>query len=254
MKVLGIIPSRYASTRFPGKPLADICGKSMVQRVYEQVVATENVDRAVVATDDGRILRHVEGFGGEAMLTDEQHTNGTSRCNEVMEKLEKGGQVFDVVINIQGDEPMIQPEQIGQLLSLFQDKATDIATLARPIKQREELMSPNMVKVVTDLQGKALYFSRQAIPFVRGEKQEGWLTKAAFLGHIGIYAYRSTVLKKIVRLPEGLLEKAEKLEQLRWLENGLVIKVGLTDYEGIGIDTPENLTKLINKICNGQPR
>ena len=250
MKVLGIIPSRYASTRFPGKPLADICGKSMVQRVYEQANATPDVERVVVATDDNRIVRHVESFGGNVMLTGSDHANGTSRCREVVEKLEKQGLYFDVVMNIQGDEPLIQPEQISQLIALFPNGTTDIATLAHPIKEVDELMNPNAVKVVIGTQHQALYFSRQAIPFVRGENPENQLGKIDFYKHLGIYAYRTPVLKKIVLLPPGKLEQSEKLEQLRWLENGFVIKVIITDYEGVGVDTPEDLVKLINKICN----
>jgi len=251
MKVLGIIPSRYASTRFPGKPLADICGKSMVQRVYEQANAAKDIERVVVATDDERIARHVKNFGGNVMLTDSNHANGTSRCLEVVKELEKQGHYFDVVINIQGDEPLIQPEQIRQLISLFQDKMTDIATLAHPIREMALLTNPNAVKVVTGVQKQALYFSRQALPFVRDEKPENWLGKSSFYKHLGLYAYRTAVLKKIVLLPPGKLEQTEKLEQLRWLENGFVVKVEVTEYEGVGVDTPEDLAKLINKICNG---
>ncbi len=250
MKVLGIIPSRYASTRFPGKSLADICGKTMVQRVYEQAKAAAGVEMVMVATDDERIVRNVESFGGSVMLTSSNHANGTSRCFEVVEKLEKQGRTFDVVINIQGDEPLIQPEQIGKLIDLFQDEKTDIATLIHPIEKADELMNPNVVKVVTGIQKQALYFSRQAIPFVRGEKTENWPGKTDAYKHLGIYAYRTSVLKKIVLLPPGRLEQAESLEQLRWLENGFVIKADITDYEGAGVDTPEDLTKLINKICN----
>ncbi len=250
MKVLGIIPSRYASTRFPGKPLADICGKSMVQRVYEQVKAAAGVEKVMVATDDNRIVRHVESFGGNVMLTKSNHANGTSRCREVVEKLEKQGHYFDVIINIQGDEPLIQPKQISQLIALFANETTDIATLAHPIKEMEELMNPNAVKVVTGVQKQALYFSRQAIPFVRGENPENWFGRSIFYKHLGLYAYRTSVLKKIVMLPFGKLEQSEKLEQLRWLENGFVIKVGITDYEGVGVDVPGDIIKLINKICN----
>ena len=250
MKVLGIIPSRYASTRFPGKALADICGKTMVQRVYEQAKTAAGVEMVMVATDDERIARNVESFGGRVMLTSSNHANGTSRCLEVVEKLEKQGRTFDVVINIQGDEPLIKPEQIGRLVALFQDEKTDIATLIHPIEKADELMNPNVVKVVTGIQKQALYFSRQAIPFVRGEKIENWPGKTAVYKHLGIYAYRTPVLKKIVLLSPGRLEQAESLEQLRWLENGFVIKADITDYEGVGVDTPEDLAKLINKICN----
>ncbi len=250
MKVLSIIPSRYASTRFPGKPLADICGKSMVQRVYEQANATEDVEMVVVATDDERIVRHVKSFGGNVMLTHGNHDNGTSRCLEVVEKLEKPGRFFDLVVNIQGDEPLIQPEQISQLIAMFPNETADIATLVHPIKGVEELMNPNVVKAVIGVRKQVLYFSRQAIPFVRDEKPGIRLGKADFYKHLGIYAYRTQALKKIVSLLPGKLEQAEKLEQLRWLENGLTIIAGITDYEGAGVDTPEDLAKLINKICN----
>jgi 3-deoxy-manno-octulosonate cytidylyltransferase (CMP-KDO synthetase) len=249
MKVLGVIPSRYASSRFPGKPLADICGKSMIRRVYEQVNQA-GLETVVVATDDERIQKHVVGFGGKALLTGMHHPNGTSRCIEVLGQLEQQGNHFDLVINIQGDEPFIRPEQIHQLIDLFQDSATDIGTLIHRITQAEELHNPNTVKVVTGVQSQALYFSRQAIPFVRGQKAGKWLDYASFYKHIGIYAFRADVLKKIGSLPSGKLENAEKLEQLRWLENGLMIKTKTTDYKGIGVDTPEDLRKLINKICN----
>ncbi len=251
MKILSLIPARFASTRFPGKPLADICGKSMIQRVYEQVLSAKT-DMVIVATDDARIARHVENFGGNVMLTGSHHANGTSRCLEVVENLEKHGQFFDVIVNIQGDEPLIQPKQITQLLHLFTDKNTDIATLAHPIKNLKELTNPNTVKVVMGTQKQALYFSRQAIPFVRDENTQNWLKKTEFLSHLGIYAYRTSILKKIVLLPPGKLEQTEKLEQLRWLENNFIIKVDITDYEGIGVDTPDDLHKLINKICNKQ--
>ncbi len=249
MKVLGIIPARYASSRFPGKPLADICGKSMVQRVYEQVVQA-SLDKVVVATDDERILNCVKGFGGEALLTMGRHPNGTSRCLEVVGQLEEKGDDYDIVVNIQGDEPFIQPVHIRQVLGLFGDEKTDIATLAHPITEQEELFNPNTVKVVSGSGKKALYFSRQVIPYVRDIPPEQWLQQMEFFKHIGLYAYRTPVLKKIVKLPSGRLENAEKLEQLRWLENGYAISIETTDYEGIGIDTPEDLKKLINKICN----
>jgi len=251
MKVLAVIPARYASSRFPGKPLADVCGKSMIQRVYEQV-ASASPGKVLVATDDKRIASHVLQFGGEALLTGSHHINGTSRCLEAVEKLENQGLFFDIVLNIQGDEPLIKPEQIKQLVALFHEKKTEIATLAHPISQAEELFDPNAVKVVTGAGKKALYFSRQAIPFVRDQKPETWLQHTGFLKHLGIYAFRTQVLKEIVSLPAGKLESTEKLEQLRWLENGYSIKVETTDYEGIGVDTPEDLQKLINKICKGR--
>ncbi len=249
MKILAVIPSRYASTRFPGKPLADICGKSMVRRVYEQAMAT-GWDFVAVATDDRRIAEHVTAFGGRVIMTGTHHPNGTSRCLEVVDKLETEGKYFDVIINIQGDEPLVQPEHLHQVAALFENPETDIATLIHPITDITELFNPHAVKVITGKNKTALYFSRQTIPFVRNENRDNWLNKTAFFKHIGIYGYRTEVLKKIVQLPEGKLEAAEKLEQLRWLESGYVIKADVTDYKGIGIDTPEDLQKLINKICN----
>jgi 3-deoxy-manno-octulosonate cytidylyltransferase (CMP-KDO synthetase) len=250
MKVLGIIPARYQSTRFPGKPLADILGKSMISRVYEQASKAGSVDELVVATDDKRIADHVTAFGGHVMMTSENHHNGTSRCLEVMETLKREGKDFDVVVNIQGDEPFIQPEQINELVSLFGDKTTEIASLASKITTKKDLFNPNEVKVVMDPHGNALYFSRQAIPFLRGIEQEVWLQKGAFYKHIGIYAYKADILKKINKLDPTPLEESEKLEQLRWLENNLVIRLGITDYKGVGIDTPEDISKLINNACD----
>lgn len=249
MKVLGVIPSRYASSRFPGKPLADLCGKSMVRRVYEQCARAEVLNQVVVATDDDRIDKHVKDFGGHCIMTSPNHPNGTSRCLEVVEWLEKTGETFDVVINIQGDEPFIEPDQIGQLAGMFQSKETQIASLIHRIDKPEELWSPHVVKVVRKLNGDALYFSRQAIPFLRDEKTDDWLKQAVFFKHLGIYAFRVEVLKQITRLKASALEQAEKLEQLRWLENGYSIKLGITDYEGVGVDTPDDLAKLINKVC-----
>jgi len=249
MKVLGVIPSRYASSRFPGKPLADLCGKSMVRRVYEQCARAEVLNQVVVATDDDRIDKHVKGFGGHCIMTSSNHPNGTSRCLEVVEWLEKTGETFDVVINIQGDEPFIESDQIGQLAEMFLSTETQIASLIHRIDKPEELWSPHVVKVVRKLNGDALYFSRQAIPFLRDEKTDEWLKQAVFFKHLGIYAFRVEVLKQIARLKASALEQAEKLEQLRWLENGYSIKLGITDYEGIGVDTPDDLAKLINKVC-----
>ena len=196
MKVLGIIPSRYASTRFPGKALVDICGKTMVQRVYEQVKAVAGVEMVMVATDDERIVRNVESFGGSVMLTSSNHANGTSRCLEVVEKLEKQSRTFDVVINIQGDEPLIKPEQIGRLIALFQDEKTDIATLIHPIEAADELMNPNVVKVVTGIQKQALYFSRQAIPFVRERKNRKLARKNRCLQTFGYLCLQDVGLEE----------------------------------------------------------
>ena len=248
MKVLGVIPSRYASTRFPGKPLADIQGKSMIRRVYEQA-SKSGLDRVVVATDDVRILDHVKSFGGEVLMTDVRHSNGTSRCEEVLTKLETEGNTFDVVVNIQGDEPFIQPEQISQVTLPFRDPKVQITSLAAEIKDTETLLNPSEVKVVMDVNGFALYFSRHAIPYVRDAKEAEWIEKQDFFKHLGLYAYRSDVLKNIVTLQSSRLEQAESLEQLRWLENGYSVHMSITDYEARGIDTPEDLAKLINNSC-----
>ena len=250
MKVLGVIPSRYQSTRFPGKPLADIMGKSMILRVYEQASKSALINELVVATDDKRIADHVNGFNGQVMMTSENHENGTSRCLEVLESFNKQGKEFDVVVNIQGDEPFIQPAQIDQIIGLFSDEETEIASLTSPINEKRDLFDPNIVKVVMDPKGHALYFSRQTIPFVRGFETDSWMDKNTFYKHIGIYAYKSDILKKISTLEVSHLEKIEKLEQLRWLENNMVIRLGITDYKGVGIDTPEDITKLINNACD----
>jgi len=245
MNIIGIIPSRYASTRFPGKPLAIINGKSMIQRVYEQVSLAKTISKIIVATDDERIAAHVKDFGGNVCMTSENHNSGTERCFEVVETLKSN--MFDVVINIQGDEPYINPTQIDLLASSFEKKEIEIATLIKKIHQNEELLSPNVVKVVTDIHQKAIYFSRSPIPFFRGSHQDDWLTKLDYYKHIGIYAYRTTVLKKIVTLPMSMLEKTESLEQLRWIENGFSVHTALTQFESIAIDTPEDLKKLINQ-------
>jgi len=244
MKILGVIPSRYASTRFPGKPLVDIGGKSMVCRVYEQVLKSSFISKVVVATDDTRIFDHVTEFGGDVVMTDINHNNGTTRCNEVVSILESKGENYDVVINIQGDEPMINPDQIDKVAKLFENKQTQIATLVKKIGDIEELLSPNVVKAVTDINKRALYFSRHAIPYNRGEEKYDWLNNADYYKHIGIYGYRTTVLNQIAVLTPGKLEMAESLEQLRWLENGYNIFVDVTEYESIAIDTPEDLSKL----------
>ncbi len=246
MNIIGIIPSRYASTRFPGKPLAMIGGKSMIQRVYEQAKKATNLTRVMVATDDERIAGHVAAFGGEVTMTDTGHTNGTSRCLEVIKKPEF--QSAEAVINIQGDEPFINPQQIDQLASLFTDQQTEIATMAAVIKEHDELFDPNTVKVVIDQNNFALCFSRQAVPFNRGHHPDRWIEHHHYLKHIGIYGYRTSVLQKITALPPTPLEEAEKLEQLRWLENGFKIKVKITDFESISIDTPADLEKILHNI------
>lgn len=247
MKFIGIIPARYGSSRFPGKPLADMAGKPMIQRVYEQV--KKAIDEVWVATDDERILKIVEDFGGKAVLTSPDHKSGTDRCNEAFSKIGNG---FDVVINIQGDEPFIQPQQIETIKSCFDSKETELATLVKPFKKKdgfEVLFNPNSPKVVLNKNSEAIYFSRSIIPYIRDAHHTEWLDKHIFYKHIGMYAYRADVLKKITLLPQSNLELAESLEQLRWIENGYKIKVGLTDIETIGIDTPEDMEKAI-KLLN----
>jgi 3-deoxy-manno-octulosonate cytidylyltransferase (CMP-KDO synthetase) len=244
MKILGIIPSRYASTRFPGKPLAMIDGKSMIQRVYEQAGKAVSLDKVVVATDDTRIFKLVESFGGDVVMTSVNHPNGTSRCLEVLEQINEN---YNAVVNIQGDEPFIDPEQINQTVQLFENSKTEIGTLVKKIQSQEELFNPNVVKAVFDRKNNALLFSRQAIPFLRTVPKEEWLNSHDFYKHIGLYAYRFDVLKEIVSLSPTALEKAESLEQLRWLENGFAIKVEITTKEAVSIDTPEDLLKLTNK-------
>jgi len=246
MKIAGIIPARWASTRFPGKPLAEIGGKTMIRRVYEQCLKCDALTRVIVATDDERIAGEVEGFGGTVLMTSPHHTSGTERCCETVELLEQRGENFEAVINIQGDEPFIDPQQIMQVALLLQKSNAGIATLIKKIDAPEMLSNPNVVKVVVANDGKALYFSRAAIPFMRNgkdEKPENHL----FYRHVGIYGYRTEVLKKLVSLPEGLLEQAEKLEQLRWLEHGFSVFTGITDFESIAVDTPEDLSKIFNK-------
>lgn len=238
MKFIGIIPARYASTRFPGKPLAILGGKTVIQRVYEQ--ASSVLEEAYVATDDERILQVVEQFGGRAVMTRADHKSGTDRIEEAAEKI---GTDADVIINIQGDEPFIQPSQIETMMRLFDNPTTQIGTLGKRFDSIEATLNPNSPKIVTDLQGFALYFSRSIIPFVRGKEQTEWLKSYPFLKHLGLYAYRREVLHEVTQLPQSHLELAESLEQLRWLENGYRIRVGLTDVETVGIDTPEDLER-----------
>lgn len=241
MKLLAIIPARYASSRFPAKPLAMLGGKLVVERVYEQV--RKVVNKVVVATDDERIYNAVVAFGGEAIMTSANHKSGTDRCAEAYEKL---GYDADIVLNIQGDEPFIAPEQIEALIACFDNKATDIATLVKPFAAEdniEVLESPNSPKVVINEIGEAIYFSRSVVPYLRDIERSEWLKHHTFYKHIGIYAFRAKILKEVTTLPQSPLEKAEKLEQLRWLEGGYKIGVGVTNIETIGIDTPEDLTK-----------
>ena len=238
MKFIGIIPARYASTRFPGKPLAVLGGKTVIQRVYEQ--ASSVLEEAYVATDDERIFDAVEAFGGRAVMTRADHKSGTDRIEEAAQKI---GTDADVIINIQGDEPFIQKSQIETLMQLFEVPETQIGTLGKRFETIDAALNPNSPKIVTDLQGFALYFSRSIIPFVRGQEQAVWLEKYPFLKHLGLYAYRREVLREVTKLPQSPLEIAESLEQLRWLENGYRIRVGLTDVETVGIDTPEDLQR-----------
>ncbi|AOM78964.1 3-deoxy-manno-octulosonate cytidylyltransferase [Pedobacter steynii] len=241
MKVLGVIPARYASTRFPGKPLVDIQGKSMIRRVYEQAVKASGIDQVVVATDDERIAAEVKKFGGEFIMTGTSHQSGTDRCAEVV------GQVsgFDVVINIQGDEPFIDPAQIDLLISCFEDREVQLATLIKEIHTAEELFNHNIPKVILNNKKEAVYFSRQTIPYLRNAEKENWLKTHQFYKHIGIYGYTVSALLEITQLPPSALEIAESLEQLRWVENGYAIQTRVTAIETISIDTPEDLNKII---------
>ncbi len=242
MNFIGIIPARYASTRFPGKPLVMINGKMMIQRVFEQ--ASKVFDHVVVATDDKRIFEAVEGFGGKVVMTSKKHRSGTDRCAEAVSIYESDYDIeFDVVVNIQGDEPFIYPEQLKEVAACFKNKKVQIATLAKPINNSEDIFNPNKPKVIVNKKQDAIYFSRSPIPYVRDEKQEKWV-KYRFYKHIGLYAYRKDVLHKITRLDATPLEIAESLEQLRWIENGYKIKVEFTEYESISIDTKADLKKV----------
>ncbi|MBN2683152.1 MAG: 3-deoxy-manno-octulosonate cytidylyltransferase [Bacteroidales bacterium] len=245
MKFLGIIPARYASTRFPGKPLADIAGKIMIRRVYEQ--ASKGLENVVVATDDKRIIDAVKNFGGNAIMTSKKHLNGTDRCAEALLKWqEQTGEKFDVVINIQGDEPFIQPEQLIKIKSCFKKKSTEIATLVKPINYMEDIFSIKEAKVVLNLKKEVIYFSRAPIPFLmKVRNHKDWVTQHLFYKHIGIYGYRADILQKITHLKPTPLEMAESLEQLRWIEHGYRIKVEFTEFESVSIDTPKDLKKVL---------
>lgn len=241
MKFVGIIPARYASTRFPGKPLAMLGGKPVIQRVYEQVAGC--FDELYVATDDDRIASAVKAFGGNVVMTSEDCKNGTERCLDAYKRL---GIECDVIVNIQGDEPFIQPKQVNALMACFDAEGTDIATLVKPFDVAdglERLECPNSPKVVFNEKGYALYFSRSVVPYLRGVEKEKWLESHTFYKHLGVYAYRADILEALTTLPQSPMEKAESLEQLRWLENGYKIKVGITDIETVGIDTPEDLER-----------
>lgn len=238
LKFIAIIPARYASSRFPGKPLALLGGKPVIQRVYEQVSGV--LPEVWVATDDERIRDAVTVFGGNVVMTRTDHKSGTDRIEEAVEKI---GTEADVVVNIQGDEPFIQRSQIETVCGQFDNDSTQIATLGKPFATMAEVENPNSPKIVVDKDGFALYFSRSVIPFVRGEQESAWLTHYPYLKHLGIYAYRREVLREVTRLPQAPIEKAESLEQLRWLYNGYRIRVGLTQVETVGIDTPADLQR-----------
>lgn len=241
MKKIAIIPARYASTRFPGKPLVDIKGKPMVQHVYDTAVASGIFDKVIVATDDARIVNAVEAFGGNVALTSEDHQSGTDRCGEVVQNL---NEEFDIVINIQGDEPFIHVEQLQQLVSLFENPNTQIATLKKKLSSIDDVHNPNVVKVVAAEDKRALYFSRNPIPFTRGIEKSEWLDHHNYFKHLGIYGYRSEILLEVIKLEPSTLEVCESLEQLRWLQNSYSIFIDETQHESIGIDTPEDLEKI----------
>lgn len=241
MSILGVIPARYESTRFPGKVLADIQGKSMVQRVYEQAVKSKYLDKVVIATEDDKVVEHVKQFGGEVLITRTNHASGTDRC---FEALQLQTDSYDYVINIQGDEPFLDPRQIDELAELL-DGTVELATLIKKITTTDELFNLGEVKTVFNKEMEALYFSRQPIPYFRNAAEPDWLQQQDYYKHIGIYAYRTDILEQISKLPVSVLEKAESLEQLRWLENGLKIKLAFTDFESTCIDTKEDLEKVL---------
>ena len=248
MNCIGIIPARYDSTRFPGKPLAEIAGTSMIQRVYDQASKSKYLNKLLVATDDARILKHVTSFGGNAILTSDKHINGTQRCEEVVQKLNED---YDVVINIQGDEPLIQPKLIDSTCEIFEIPDIEIATLVTKIHSGAELANPNVVKVVTDKNGRALYFSRSAIPYNNLSKSGELPENISYLQHIGLYAYRTEVLKRLVKLEPSKLELAESLEQLRWLENGFMIQTIYSGTPSYAVDSPADIFK-IEKLLETQ--
>lgn len=246
MKALGIIPARYASTRLEGKPLLNIAGKTMIQRVYEQAKKSKKLSQIIVATDDERIVRECELKKIPFILTSTSHLNGTERCGEVVENL---NEEFDIIVNIQGDEPFVSSESIDEVIDIFlKNKYADIGTLIKKIEDINYLSNPNIIKVVQNAEGKALYFSRNAIPYQRDVAQENWLKKETYYKHIGMYAFRSSILKKINLLEESRLERIEKLEQLRWLENGYEIYVSETKHESKSIDTIDDYNYILENI------
>ena len=245
MKIVAIIPARYASTRFPGKPLIDIAGKSMIQRVIERVQLCASISEVLVATDDERIAQHVETLGLKCIMTRADHPSGTDRC---LEALELSGIAADGIINVQGDEPFVDPSQLEQLTRLILEPDVSIATLAKEITDSSALFDPSKVKVVFNAHGRALYFSRQAIPFQRDRKPEEWISYHTYYKHIGLYAYKPDALRAICNLQPSSLEKAESLEQLRWLENGYSIAVAVTEIETPSVDTPADLQAILNNL------
>jgi len=248
MKIIGIIPSRYASSRFPGKPLVMINGLSMVNRVYNQVSKACCLNEIIVATDDQRIYEHVITFGGKVMMTSPYHKSGTERCNEIVQNLRNQNIHFDIAINIQGDEPMIDPLQIDKIAGCFSTPEIEIASLIKKVDQQEDLFNPNTVKVVFDQNLYALYFSRSPIPYFRGKDQKVWAEQGIYFKHIGIYAYRTGILPKLALAGHSVLEETESLEQLKWLQYGFKIKLEITESENIDVNTPGDLSKIINKI------
>lgn len=247
MKILGVIPARYASTRFPGKPLVVIEGKTMIQRVYEQAARCPLLTAVCVATDNQAIYNHVRGFGGRVVMTREDHRSGTDRCGEVLSILSEAEEHFDAVVNIQGDEPFIDPDQIAQVASILMEQGEVLVTLVRKITETELLTDENVVKVAIARDGRALYFSRSAIPFTRGRRPAEWLSSSCYHEHVGIYGYPAGLLSRIITMQPTPLEVAESLEQLRWLENGLTIRTAVTTYPSVSIDTPADLLKITNR-------
>ncbi|MFZ4263485.1 3-deoxy-manno-octulosonate cytidylyltransferase [Sphingobacterium sp. HJSM2_6] len=246
MKVIGIIPARFDSSRFPGKPLIDIAGQTMIQRVYNQCKHAGSLHEVIVATDDQRIFDQVKSFAGNVIMTNKNHQSGTDRCAEVINNI----QGFDIAVNIQGDEPFIDPQQIDLLVSCFANPQVEIATLIRKITLQDELTNPNKPKVILNTDQEAIYFSRHPIPYFRGVEIHQWLEKTDFYNHIGIYGYQVDVLKKLTQLKPSKLELAESLEQLRWIENGFRIKTALSNHSNDAIDTPEDLQIILKKYFN----
>jgi 3-deoxy-manno-octulosonate cytidylyltransferase (CMP-KDO synthetase) len=243
--IVGIIPARYASSRFPGKPLVDIKGKSMLQRVYEQAAKSKSLHKILVATDDERIFNHVKVFGGEAVMTAADHPSGTDRCRDALQQLKED---YQYVINIQGDEPFIEPQQIDELAAVLKDGSVELATQMIPVDNYEILFDKGEVKIVLNKNNEALYFSRMVIPFIKGVEETEWHKHHQYYRHVGMYAYRKDILQQITKLPVSSLEKAESLEQLRWIENGFSIKCVTTKFESHCIDTPEDIEKVLQLL------